>query len=63
MVNFVLFNEKCKYTLSDFEFLHDPADKNCKLGAGSFAHVKLAKEKKTGKLFALKIVNTLYLSY
>ncbi len=56
MANVPLFNEKCKYILSDFEFLQDPADRNCKLGSGSFASVKLAKERKTGNLYALKVV-------
>lgn len=52
--------EKPTRSLSEFEFLHDPLDKNAKLGVGSFASVKLAREKKTGKLFAIKVVsNTL----
>lgn len=50
--------EKGHRDLSEFEFLHDPKDKSAKLGVGSFATVKLAREKKTGKLFALKTVNT-----
>ncbi len=49
-------NEKGGRSLSEFEFLHDPNDKSAKLGTGSFACVKLAKEKKTGKQFAIKIV-------
>ncbi len=54
-----LFKEQCKYILQEFEFIHDPADKSRKLGAGSFASVKLAKEKKTGQYYAMKIVNPL----
>lgn len=49
--------EKSTRNISEFEFLHDPNDKSAKLGVGSFATVKLAREKKTGKLFALKIVS------
>ena len=49
-------SEKPSKSLSEFDFIHDPNDKAAKLGVGSFASVKLAREKKTGKLFALKIV-------
>lgn len=49
-------SEKPTHNVSEFEFLHDPLDKNAKLGVGSFASVKLAKEKKTGKLYAIKVV-------
>ena len=49
--------EKQTRSLSDFEFIHDPNDKKAKLGVGSFATVKLAKDKKTNRLHALKIVS------
>ena len=52
----IAFTEKSNRSLSEFEFLHDPNDKHSKLGVGSFSCVKLAREKKSGKLFALKIV-------
>ena len=58
MVQFHLSEYKPTHSLSDFEFLHDPKDKRSKLGLGSFATVKLAREKKSGKLFALKLVFT-----
>lgn len=48
--------EKSSRNISEFELVHHPKDKFAKLGEGSFATVKLAKEKATGKLFALKIV-------
>ena len=48
--------EKSSRSLTEFEFLHAPHDKSAKLGLGSFATVKLAREKKSGKLFALKMV-------
>jgi len=57
MTQFYLPNYKPTHTLSQFEFLQDPKDKRSKLGLGSFATVKLAREKKTGTLFALKQVN------
>ena len=50
-------SEKPSYSLSDFEFIHNPNDKSAKLGVGSFASVKLAREKKSGKLFAIKVVS------
>ena len=56
MTNFSLFSEKSTRSLDEFEFLQDPKDKNSRLGIGSFATVKLAREKRTGKLVALKIV-------
>ena len=56
MANPLFANEKSSRSLSEFEFLHNPSDKNSKLGVGSFASVKLAKEKKTGKQHAIKIV-------
>jgi serine/threonine protein kinase len=52
----ISFNEKSNRTLSEFDFLQDPNDKNSKLGVGSFSCVKLAREKKTNRLHALKIV-------
>ncbi len=51
-----ILSEKSKRSVSEFEFIHDPKDKSAKLGTGSFATVKLARERKTGQLFALKIV-------
>lgn len=57
MANPILPNEKSTRSLSEFEFIHDPSDKNSKLGIGSFASVKLAKEKKTGKQHAIKIIS------
>jgi len=48
--------DKSTRSLSEFEFLHDPDDAKAKLGKGSFACVKLAREKKTGNLLALKMV-------
>jgi len=57
MTSLSLFSEKPARSLSEFEFLQDPKDKNSRLGVGSFATVKLAREKKSGKLLALKIVN------
>jgi len=50
-------NEKSTRSLSEFDFVHDPSDKNSKLGTGSFASVKLAKEKKTGKQHAIKMIS------
>ena len=54
----ISFNPIDKYnrSIEDFEFIHDPNDKSAKLGVGSFACVKLAREKKSGNLIALKIV-------
>jgi len=57
MANPIFTNEKSVRSLTEFEFLHDPSDKNSKLGIGSFASVKLAKEKKTGKQRAVKIID------
>ena len=57
MTTFTLFTEKPTRSLSEFEFLQDPKDKNSRLGVGSFATVKLAREIKTGKLVALKMVS------
>jgi len=53
----VLPNEKPNRTLSELEFLHNPNSKDARLGKGSFAHVKLVKEKATGALLALKAVD------
>jgi len=51
------FSQKANYQLSDFEFVQSLHGKGSKLGIGSFAEVKLAREKKTQQVFALKIVN------
>ena len=59
MANPIFTNEKSTRSLIEFEFLHNPNDKNSKLGIGSFASVKLAKERKTGKQCAIKIVKLL----
>lgn len=56
MSNPIFTNEKSTRSLSEFEFIHSPSDKNSKLGIGSFASVKLAKEKKSGKQHAIKII-------
>lgn len=56
-MTFDLPHYKPTHTLSEFEFVHDPKDKRSKLGVGSFATVKLAKEKKTGKSYALKMID------
>jgi len=56
MANPIFVNEKPSRSVSEFDFLHDPNDKNAKLGVGSFASVKLAKEKKSGKQHAIKII-------
>lgn len=53
----VLPNEKSSRSLSELEFLHNPDSKDARLGKGSFAHVKLVKEKITGSLLALKSVD------
>jgi len=53
----VLPNEKPNRFLSELEFLHNPDSKDARLGKGSFAHVKLVKEKSTGTLLALKSVD------
>ena len=57
----ITFNQNDRYNkcITDFEFIHDPNDKAAKLGVGSFACVKLAREKKSGALIALKIVFTI----
>jgi serine/threonine protein kinase len=57
MTNFDLSGYKPTHSLSEFEFLQDPKDNRSKLGLGSFATVKLAREKKTGTLFALKLID------
>jgi len=57
MTNFDLSGYKPTHSLSEFEFLQDPKDNRAKLGLGSFATVKLAREKKTGTLFALKLID------
>jgi len=62
MTNPVFTNERSTRSLSEFDFVHDPNDKNAKLGTGSFACVKLAKEKKTGKQHAIKIVPSPFLT-
>jgi len=56
--SFYLHDFKPTHSLSDFDLLHDPRDHQSKLGLGSFATVKLAREKKTGKLVALKLMDT-----
>ena len=56
MANPLFTNEKSSRSLTEFEFVHNPTDKNSKLGVGSFASVKLAKDRKTGKQHAIKIV-------
>ena len=56
MANPIFVNEKPSRAVTEFDFLHDPNDKNSKLGVGSFASVKLAKEKKSGKSHAIKII-------
>jgi len=57
MTIFNLPDYKPTHSINDFEFVHDPKDKRAKLGVGSFATVKLAKEKKSGKLYALKTID------
>jgi len=57
MANPIFPNEKPVRSLSEFDFLHNPSDKNSKLGVGSFASVKLAKDKKTGKQHAIKMIS------
>jgi len=57
MANPIFVNERPIRSISEFEFVHDPNDKNSKLGVGSFASVKLAKDKKTGKSHAVKIIS------
>ena len=52
----IIPNEKPTRTLSEFEFVQDPKDKSARLGKGSFASVKLAREKKSSTLYALKMV-------
>ena len=61
MSNPVFTNERSTRSLSEFDFVHDPNDKNSKLGTGSFASVKLAKEKKTGIKHAIKIVLSFFI--
>ena len=52
----MLHKEKPTRALDEFEFLKDSKEKTGKLGKGSFASVRLATEKKTGKLYAIKMV-------
>jgi len=61
MANPIFVNEKPLRSISEFDFVHDPNDKSSKLGVGSFASVKLAKDKKTGKSHAIKIVSSFFL--
>jgi len=56
MAELLQFTEGATRSLSEFEFLQKLEDKAAKLGMGSFAQVKLAKEKTSNKLYALKIV-------
>lgn len=56
MASPILVNERSVRKLSEFEFVHNPKDEKSKLGVGSFASVKLAKEKRSGKMQAIKIV-------
>jgi len=56
MSTLMLFNEKSSRSLSEFQFVHDPKDSASKLGKGSFASVQLIEEKKTGNLYALKMI-------
>ncbi len=43
-------------SLEDFEFINKPRKATGELGKGAFGEVKLAKEKKTGKIVAIKQV-------
>jgi len=48
---------KPKRQLNEFELISDPKSKSSKLGKGSFASVRLVREKKTNILYAMKIMN------
>jgi len=50
----ILPNEKSLRQLSEFEYVQNPRTRDSKLGNGSFASVKLVREKRTGNLLALK---------
>lgn len=50
----ILPNEKSLRQLSEFESIQNPRTRDTKLGNGSFASVKLVREKRTGNLLALK---------
>jgi len=52
----ILPNEKSLRQLSEFEYVQNPRTRDSKLGNGSFASVKLVREKRTGNLLALKKV-------
>ena len=56
MTTSILHKEKPTRSLAEFEFLQDSKEKTARLGKGSFANVRLAREKKSGKLFAMKMV-------
>ena len=44
-------------TMKDFEFIDDPLRNRPNLGIGSFGVVRLAKNRKDDRYYAIKIVN------
>ncbi len=62
MTKFEIPNYPPTHTLYDFELLHDLQEPTSSLGLGSYSTVKLAREKRSGRLVALKLVIISFLS-
>jgi len=56
MTKFEIPNYPPTHSLYDFELLHDLREPTSSLGLGSYSTVKLAREKKSGRLVALKLI-------
>ena len=55
-----IINKGLFKSIREFEFIPDPRKNKPNLGIGSFGEVKLGKNKKDGKLYAIKIVKKYY---